>query len=58
MSNKEPSITCPECGMTSYHPKDVEYEYCANCNQFHDIMARERRLQQLAEEVVPEPEEI
>lgn len=28
------SITCPECGKTSYHPKDIEFGYCAFCNEF------------------------
>jgi hypothetical protein len=29
-----PSITCPVCGMTSYHPKDVEHAYCGNCHEY------------------------
>lgn len=29
-------ITCRRCGMTSWHPKDVENLYCANCHQFHN----------------------
>jgi len=24
--------------MTSYHPKDIEYRYCGNCHQFHDLL--------------------
>lgn len=28
------SITCPECGMTSYHPEDVRQGYCGNCHEF------------------------
>lgn len=28
----EPSITCPSCGLTSYHPKDIEVGYCGNCH--------------------------
>lgn len=28
------SITCPKCRRTSYHPKDVEHRYCANCKEF------------------------
>lgn len=32
------SITCPQCGMTSHHPKDVEHQYCGNCHQYHDTM--------------------
>jgi hypothetical protein len=28
------SFTCPKCGMTSYHPKDVEHGYCGNCHDW------------------------
>lgn len=31
-------ITCPQCGMTSHHPKDVSEKYCGNCHQFHEFM--------------------
>lgn len=27
-------FTCPDCGRTSYHPKDVESQYCGNCHTF------------------------
>ena len=30
------AIKCMTCGMTSYHPKDVEHRYCGNCNKFHE----------------------
>lgn len=30
-----PSITCPKCGRTSYHPKDIEHRFCGQCG-FHD----------------------
>jgi ribosomal protein L37E len=26
------SFTCPVCGRTTYHPRDVEERYCANCS--------------------------
>lgn len=29
-----PSITCPKCGMTSYHPEDVKQGYCGNCHDW------------------------
>jgi hypothetical protein len=29
-----PSITCPRCGMTSYHPQDIEHGWCGNCNDY------------------------
>ena len=35
------AITCKECGMTSYHPKDVEHKYCGNCHKFLDHGYRE-----------------
>jgi ribosomal protein L37E len=28
------SITCPKCGRTSHHPKDVETGYCGACHEF------------------------
>lgn len=33
-TNEPASTTCPACGKTSYHPKDIEYGYCAFCNEF------------------------
>lgn len=27
-----PSITCPACGKTSYHPEDVRQRYCVRCH--------------------------
>lgn len=33
-TEREQSITCPRCGRTSYHPKDVEYGYCGNCHDY------------------------
>lgn len=34
----EPSITCPNCGRTSYHPEDIKQKYCGACHAFHDEM--------------------
>lgn len=28
----QPSINCPRCGMTSYHPNDIEAGYCGKCH--------------------------
>lgn len=28
----QPSITCPRCGRTSYHPEDIEHGYCGWCH--------------------------
>jgi predicted ATP-dependent serine protease len=28
------TFTCPRCGMTSAHPKDVEQGYCGNCHDW------------------------
>jgi hypothetical protein len=33
-----PSITCPRCQMTSYHPDDIKERYCGACHMFHDQM--------------------
>lgn len=33
-----PSITCPRCGRTSYHPKDIEELYCGHCHMWHEDM--------------------
>lgn len=30
----QPSITCPQCQRTSYHPKDIEEGYCGNCHDW------------------------
>lgn len=35
---EEPSITCPKCGRTSYHPKDIEERYCGFCHEWHNNM--------------------
>lgn len=31
MSESQPSITCPRCARTSYHPEDVAQGYCGAC---------------------------
>jgi hypothetical protein len=28
------AFTCPDCGLTSHHPKDEENQYCGNCHDF------------------------
>ena len=30
----QPSITCPVCRMTSYHPEDIRQGYCGNCHDW------------------------
>lgn len=30
------TITCLRCGLTSWHYKDVEYLWCANCKNWHE----------------------
>lgn len=32
------SIKCPQCALTSYHPKDIEHRFCGNCHMFHHQM--------------------
>lgn len=27
-----PSVTCPDCGATSYNASDVRYGYCGRCH--------------------------
>jgi hypothetical protein len=27
-----PSITCPQCHRTSYHPQDIQQGYCGACH--------------------------
>jgi len=29
---RQPSFTCPKCGMVSYHPMDVKNSYCGHCH--------------------------
>ena len=36
------SITCPQCGLTSYNSNDVREQYCPNCHAFHDTMGGNR----------------
>lgn len=31
---EQPSITCPICGATSYHPVDRQQGYCGRCHEF------------------------
>lgn len=33
-SDEQPSITCPVCGMRSYHPMDVKEGYCGRCHDW------------------------
>lgn len=40
------SLTCPRCGMTSYHPDDVEQGYCGRC---HDWTVPRRRVPENAD---------
>jgi Zn finger protein HypA/HybF involved in hydrogenase expression len=35
---KIPSITCPQCGKTSYNQTDVREGYCGQCHQWHADM--------------------
>lgn len=51
-ADEYPSITCPICKMTSYHPKDIEYQYCGNCHNFHDLMLEKITSERLKNEAV------
>jgi len=35
MKPEQPSITCPSCKRTSYHPEDVKNKFCPACG-YHD----------------------
>lgn len=43
LADDEPSITCPQCGRTSYNPTDVKLRYCGACHKFHSAIARQQR---------------
>ena len=30
----QPSVTCPDCRMRSYHPDDIKWGYCGRCHAF------------------------
>jgi ribosomal protein L37E len=48
----QPHVTCPQCGMTSYNPHDIEWGYCGNCHAYTssvDVMERARRFLREAE---------
>ena len=34
MTIDQPSITCPVCGKTSYHPMDIAEGYCGYCHRW------------------------
>ena len=36
-----PSVTCPRCGMTSHHPRDVTEGYCGRCHDWTAIQSQE-----------------
>jgi ribosomal protein L37E len=42
MSDATPSITCPRCGRTSYHPVDVQERYCGACRAWHADLRADR----------------
>lgn len=43
----QPSITCPKCERTSYHPQDIEHRYCSVCG-YHDELGRPNDLAKIA----------
>ena len=36
MKSKQPSITCSQCGRTSYHPQDIARAFCGYCKLWHN----------------------
>jgi hypothetical protein len=45
------SITCPRCGLTSWHPDDVKHRYCGNCNMFHEDMKIAETLESMGAKI-------
>lgn len=43
----EPGFTCPRCGRTSHHPRDIAQGYCGAC---HAWIGGEKRPRRLAEQ--------
>ena len=43
MAVEEMTFSCPECGMTSHHPTDIQNRYCGFCNRFLDDVGAKRR---------------
>lgn len=39
------AIQCLVCGLTSYHPTDVEQRYCGQCHQFHQFLWLQNLMQ-------------
>jgi len=37
--SEQRGIMCLTCGLTSWHPQDVEHRYCGRCQVFHDDVA-------------------
>lgn len=45
MQTDRPSITCPNCHLTSYHPKDIEQGYCGHCHDWTSPPAMKHMLE-------------
>lgn len=39
-----PCIVFSPCGFRSYHPKDIEEEYCARCHRWMDLLRAARAI--------------
>lgn len=39
------AIKCLLCGLTSYHPKDVEHRFCGKCDLFHEDLRLQRMIE-------------
>lgn len=42
----ERSICCLRCAKVSWHPKDVEYQYCGNCHIAHSTMMAQELMRE------------
>jgi hypothetical protein len=41
---KQKGIKCLDCGLTSWHYRDVEEKYCGNCHEFHEQKERIKNM--------------
>lgn len=44
MSDNNVSITCPVCGMRSFHPMDVQEGYCGRCHAYTGLGSSSREF--------------
>lgn len=55
MSDDAPSITCPKCGRTSYHPEDIRQRFCGVCGFHESLFDAIDRLGKMSSQSDPKP---